>query len=175
MFDLETLGTNKSTAPIVSLGAVKFKHDGTILEEFCVNIDPVDLVKNYGKKIEKDTLDWWEKQSKEARMSWRKNPKSLVIATEMFYDWYGSKSLETWCHGASFDYPILAAHFECLGKKLPWKYWHENDNRTIQNIFGVSNRDLRKNSTDTYHDAVADCKAQVEILTTIMKPLWVPE
>jgi DNA polymerase III alpha subunit (gram-positive type) len=172
MFDLETLGTNKCTAPIVSLGAVKFLADGSIIDEFCVNIDPVDLVKNYGKKIEADTLEWWGKQSREARMSWQHDAVSLVAAIHQFEEWYGDKSLETWCHGASFDYPILDSHFKSLDKKLPWKYWHENDNRTVQNMFGVSNRDMRQNSDDIYHDAVADCRAQVKILTTILKPLW---
>ena len=175
MLDAETLGTNVFTAPMISLGAVKFLSDGTITERFKVNIRPQDLIKNYGFKAEKATVEWWKQQSPEAIASLQDNQQDLETAMSLFLEWYGDKSLRTWANGIDFDFPLLKAHLAAVDKSIPWKYWDQADYRTVCSIFDVNNKVMRSASSDTYHDAVADCIGQVEILTTILKPLWVGE
>ena len=173
MLDAETLSNIAVTAPMISLGAVKFLADGTIVDKFKVNIDAKDVI-SYGFKPSKQTIEWWKSQP-EAMKSLLDDKKTLQVAMSEFVSWYGPKSLQTWVNGASFDFPIMDNHLNAVDMVVPWKYWDQNDYRTVLNIFNLDNSKLRKNSSNTYHDAVADCIAQVEILTTILRPLWITE
>lgn len=173
MLDGETLSQDSFTAPLISLGAVKFLKDGTIVDKFSVNIDAEELIKVYGFKAQKETIKWWMEQNPKALQALQKNAKPLREALQDFLDWYGEESLETWANGIDFDLPIIKAHFKKVDMVAPWKYWDQADYRTVLKLFDLNNQKLRENSSHTYHDAVADCYAQVEILTEILKPLWV--
>lgn len=166
MLDIETLSTNLD-AVIVSIGAVKFTIRDGIIDTFLVNIDPVDS-KKYGLHTSKDTIIWWSNQSKEARRSWQKNQVSLAFAMQAFIDWYGQKSIPTWCKGATFDYPIIESSLKAAKIAIPWKYWHCNCYRSIINFFGIDDRNMQATGT-THHDAVSDCKNQCNVLLTIFR------
>ena len=64
MIDLETMST-RSHAAICSIGAVKFKGK-EVLDTFYCTIDAATC-KAAGLHFEKSTLEWWSRQSKEAR------------------------------------------------------------------------------------------------------------
>ena len=169
MLDIETLST-KSNAVIVSIGAVKFCLTKGIVSSFRVNIDPVDC-KSYGCNIEKSTVEWWGKQSKEARQSWMKDPQPLKVGLDYFCNWYGPKSLRTWAKGGQkFDYPILENAMSACNIQTPWKYWDAMDYRTIIAVLGINDVKL-KSADSVYHDAVSDCEEQCKVLIPLLQAL----
>lgn len=168
MIDLETLAARPNAA-IVSIGAVRFNWKDGIRDTFLVNIDAFTC-KALGLHIDKDTLDWWMQQPKEARKLWQKDSKPLSEALDLFTEWYGNRNHPIWCNGANFDIPVLEEAYIRSDKQKPWHYWNVNDYRTILTLFGLKNKDLRANdSSKMYHSALDDAKAQAEILIELLK------
>jgi hypothetical protein len=172
MLDTETLSI-EPTAAIVSLGACKFffTDEASIVDEFKVNIDAKSCA-DAGLYIDRNTVDWWWQQPREARLRWQSNPVPLKEALEKFLDWYGTRSLLTWSHGSYFDFPVLENAFKAVGLKRPWKYWDVMDCRTVFNMAGYDNRKAREADTANahkYHDALEDCKSQVAILRRFVR------
>ncbi len=95
-------------------------------------------------------------------------PKPLSEALTMFKEWYGSNKHPIWAHGISFDIPILEEAYIRCGIEKPWKYWNINDYRTILNLVGLNNRELRKGD-EGHHTALDDAVAQAKILIEILK------
>lgn len=169
MFDLETLG-RKPGCVVTSIGAVKFGFSKGITDRFKINISVDDSVKNYGLKLDKDTIKWWEGQPKEARDSWLHNPEPVQLnyAVDQFINWMGyDKSRLIYSHGASFDIPIITELFSVLGLEKPWHYRQEMDSRTIFNMLGYVNSDNREKSELVYHDSQADAEAQALALINL--------
>jgi DNA polymerase III epsilon subunit-like protein len=170
MVDIETL-SQKSNAAIVSVGAVKFSINYGISDKFKVNVDPMSC-KEAGLRIDKDTLDWWAKQSPEARRGWQENPKPIALkdALEQFIEWWGKDDRLFWCQGLSFDSPILSNAFDAVGLKRPWHYRKEMDTRTLFNFVGHINSEHRtKDTVNVYHDSLGDAIAQTEVLIKLFK------
>jgi hypothetical protein len=164
MFDLETLH-NRYNSVIVSIGACKFTFDKGIIDEFYVNIDATDS-KRLGLVISKETIEWWSKQSKEARQAWQKNPDPIPLkdALTQMTDWWSKKSY-VWANGFPFDGPIIKSSFDAVDMPLPWDFHKEMDLRTVMNLIGANMRDMRQTEEpDTYHNALADAKFQTKCL-----------
>ena len=161
MIDLETLSTNHN-ACIVSIGAVIFD-ETKILSSFKVNVDAASC-KDVGLHISKDTVAWWQKQSKEAIQSWRTDPRSIHDALALFNEWYGKKSMWTWGYGANFDIVIMESAFEAIGAVEPWKYTDICCLRTITNISGQK----IPRTEGIHHDALVDATNQANWLMGIL-------
>lgn len=161
MIDLETYSTRPNAA-IASIGAVKWE-DGEIVDTFYCTIDPASC-KAAGLHFEKTTLEWWQKQSKEARAALLKDNLSLEDALTKFETWYGNKSLPTWGNGAGFDNVILDCAYKALHKKRPWLPWEDRCYRTMKNIVNVP-IDKREG---TYHNALDDAITQTKHLIKIL-------
>lgn len=163
VFDLETLSTHKN-ACIVSIGAVKIsKLD--ITDYFKVNIDAASS-KSFGLHINKQTVQWWSEQSKEARLAWQKDPKPLPEALDMLTDWYGTnkKKYYVWGYGANFDITLLESSYQATGKKEPWMYTNIMCLRTISNLIGEPIPRIE----GTHHDALDDAINQAKYLIKFM-------
>lgn len=168
MIDIETLGTNPGCV-ILSIGAVEFHSEG-ITSEFHAHIDPRSAC-NAGLTIEPDTVMWWLGQTQEAQKKLvEADTVSLHDALEAFVDTFEWKDLRVWANGASFDFPILKAAFDAVGRSIPWAYYNETDYRTLKNIVGKSVFDTLRVSPTTAHDALADARAQA--LTTLNIINW---
>jgi hypothetical protein len=67
MFDLESLGV-ESNSVMLSLACIHFNPDDKptykelVDSAFFVKFSVRDQVENYGRKVDKNTLQWWEKQ-----------------------------------------------------------------------------------------------------------------
>lgn len=170
MLDIETLGT-VSGSVIVSLGATKFSWiDGSAKDSFYINISVEDCVK-HGLKIDRNTVDWWGKQSKEAREAWMKDPVSMVTAFDAFNTWFGNKKHEVWCNGMNFDFPLLEAAYRAVDMQTPWEYFRLNDMRTVVNLFNARDeyRIWRQNNAEAvYHNALDDCNEQAKFLAKLI-------
>jgi len=163
MIDLETLST-RPTASIVSIGACKFDFEIGIFDKFYINVS-AHSCKMHGLHISTDTIEWWSKQSKEARLTWQKDPVSLQDALQKFLDWYGDKSMKTWSNGADFDLPIIANALLTCNLQVPWKYWDGSCVRTIQMI---TNTKVPR-SDGTHHNALDDAVNQANYIISMVK------
>jgi hypothetical protein len=167
MVDCETLSTHQN-AVIVSIGAVKFSFEDGLKEEFLVNIDVKDSVKN-GFHIEQSTVDWWKKQPLEVRQAWTKDPQPVKESIAAFNEFIGTDTKQLiWCLGAAFDFGIVRNHLERFDMKRNWAYWSECDVRTVFTLLGIRNDKIRKTQSG-YHSALEDAKAQTLTLIDAFK------
>jgi hypothetical protein len=155
MIDIETLGTRPGDT-ILSIGAVKFTAEEGITEEFYVTIDP-ETSKAAGLRAQKSTLEWWEKQSPEARAAAFKGEVSLNVALTKLTMWMPPlDSVLVWGNGANFDNTLVAAAYRAMKMDVPWHYWNDRCYRTIANMFLKT----RVERVGTGHHALDDAKTQ---------------
>ena len=135
MIDLETLGTG-SRAVILQIGAVRFdrRNREAPVPILNVNVD-IDSCLAAGGEVNGDTIMWWLRQSAEARgsVAAQSLPRyligaALVLLTQALEE---GEDCHVWCHGATFDAPILQHYYAKLGVAAPWKFWNVRDTRTL--------------------------------------------
>jgi len=166
MIDTETLGT-KPGAAILSIGAVMFGPAGLgetfyapVLLESCVSV---------GLTIDPATVTWWMRQSDEARAAaFRADAAPLWEVLGSFFDWFeAQRAKHPWCHGATFDVPLLDAAFKACGLAAPWEYWNVRDTRTLYDLAGVK----VDRAAGTHHNALDDAINQAEAAVKAMRIL----
>lgn len=160
-FDLETLG-NTANAPIVQIGAVKFKDDGTIVDKFIRTID-LDSLQKYNFKMDYNTIAWWMNQTDEAIKSVFKyglEQVSLNKALWEFREWIGKPSEYVYWSHATFDPPILNNNFKALGKDNPIPFRLHRDIRTLSHFANV-----KVERTGIAHNALDDCLTQANYIS----------
>lgn len=166
MIDIETLG-KKPGAAVLSIGAVMFGATGLgeafyspVLLQSCVAV---------GLKIDPETVAWWMKQSDEARdAAFRADAPALPVVLLRFTEWFVAQQARyPWCHGATFDVPILDAAYEACGLPAPWKFYDVRDTRTLYDLVGVK----VDRSNGTHHNALDDARAQAEAAAAAFRRL----
>lgn len=163
MTDIETMSTH-SNAAIASIGACKFDiKTQTITDEFYINVDVMSC-KTAGMHIDKETIKWWQEQSKEARDALLDDPRPIEEAIIRYIEWLNADSRTIfWANGLSFDVPIINNALHTIGMKPTWKYYNEMDYRTLLSLLGTTHKDQRDESS-MYHNALEDAKEQARIL-----------
>lgn len=158
MLDLETLGTRPGDV-ILSIGAVWFAPKIGIKSSFHVSIDPASS-KAAGLRAQKSTLEWWEKQSDEAKAAAFAGELSLESAIKQFAMWLPKGTAENttciWGNGANFDNAMLAAAYRALKLEVPWPYWNDRCYRTISAMFMKT----KVERVGTGHNALDDATTQ---------------
>ena len=166
MVDIETLGIIPGSI-ITQIGACYFdRNSGDTGEEFLVNIDIVNSLKN-GMTVNGESLNWWLKGDKE--ITFLDNTVKLRQALERFTNFLdkgiwrndeGKKSMPLiWCH-PSFDIPILASAYKIMNRLYtPWQYYNVRGIRTLGDLAGYKWK--KEDNDDKSHDALEDCKRQV--------------
>lgn len=168
MVDLETLSV-RPYAAIVSIGAVKFTEKDGILDTFYINVDGQSC-KEHGLHIDPQTIEWWSKQSPEARKALTDNPRPLEEALSAFAKFYGTDPTTIiWGNGSAFDISILESAYFNTNIQIPWKPWYVQCYRTVLNLVGVSNNSIRKSEADTHHNALDDAISQTKTLLKILR------
>lgn len=179
MLDIETLG-KRNTPVVLAIGAVQFDIEtGEIGETFEVIIDQETCLE-YGFTTDADTIDWWSKQSPEARRILDEDtPKEDIgTALKLFADFY-NKCVESvdkdycyvWGNGVTFDNVIMEMAYHRMGIKKPWPYFADCDCRTLTMVTkGVVDRKSFK-FVGVEHDAVDDCKHQVKWISAMHKAI----
>jgi hypothetical protein len=163
MLDLETLGTTPGCA-VLSVGACSFTRHA-VQDKF---YQVVRLDENCGA-IDPYTVTWWMKQSDAARAVFLdRSAQELRVALRGFRTWFlGTGARYLWCHGATFDAPIIENRMEAVGVVTPWKYWDVRDTRTLFDLVDVSpSRDV-----GTHHNALDDAVAQAEAVIEAWRKL----
>lgn len=167
MIDIETMGTSKNAA-VISIGAVRFDPDTGDVDpnHFYIKIDKYDADKH--GVISLATLEWWEKQSKEARTEAFSGASTTRHAAKALSDWLNPGD-KVWGNGATFDITILESMYEALDMDVPWKFFDVRDCRTVEDLAeGITSRDSIKRE-GTHHNALDDAIYQA----TYISRMWI--
>lgn len=169
MIDFETLSTHPNAA-VLSLGAVCFDANQVYEDKFYVNIDRDDCIER-GLHVLQSTVDWWDKQSQQAKDALLVDPVSLLDAMTQFTRWVQRTGcINVYGNGADFDNPILKSCFVALDADMPFKPYAGRCYRTIKNIPGTPPMAKR---IGTHHNALDDAESQALHLIEINKVIKV--
>jgi hypothetical protein len=143
IFDFETLSTNRTQGVVLSLALLNFSENRFIsmpyeydeLIENChfIKFDVEDQVKNYGRKIDKDTLEWWNNQGPEAKKQLKPTDEDQSISTlHDFYVLNSSANIrKVYSRGNTFDPIIFEYIMEQTGYPDPYKFYEVRDTRSV--------------------------------------------
>lgn len=182
IFDFETLSTDRVKGVVVNMALLTFsegRYTSNIpytyneLVDNCklIKFDIDDQVKNYSRVISKDTLEWWGKQSKEAKKQLNPSPDDKSIS-ELFHFWVVNITLhnlkKVYSRGNTFDPIILDYILEQTGTdpSSAMKHWQIRDTRStiegmawghnISNSFIPDGLDEHFIAHDPRHDIAMD-------------------
>lgn len=170
MVDLETWGTTPGSA-LRSIGAVEFDPATAALgRRFLVNISRASC-EAIGMTVDPQTEAWWRDQSAEAQAGFYEPHVALGWALQQLREWMSvAGEFHFWCHGPSFDEPLLAAAYRAVGSdKLPWSFHRVRCTRTVYDLAGV----IPDRSVGVHHNALDDAIAQARAVAeayAILKP-----
>ncbi|HIB7530213.1 TPA: 3'-5' exoribonuclease domain-containing protein, partial [Escherichia coli] len=173
MIDLETMGKNPD-APIISIGAIFFDpQTGDMGPEFSKTID----LETAGGIIDRDTIKWWLKQSREAQSAILTDEipldDALLQLREFIDENSGEFFVQVWGNGANFDNVILRRSYERQGIPCPWRYTNDRDVRTMVALGLVMDFDARNVITfeGERHNALHDARYQAKYVSAIWQKL----
>ena len=176
MIDLETMGTN-TNAPIVVIGAVFFDpQTGEIGPVFYIVVSLTDAM-NTGAVPDGGTIEWWLKQSSEARAAILTDQVKLRDALSRFREFINEysdeKFVQVWGNGATFDNAILRTSYERLDIPCPWRYCNDRDVRTIVELGKTIDFDARTviPFEGVRHNALDDARHQAKYVTATIQKL----
>ncbi|HFP3648473.1 TPA: 3'-5' exoribonuclease [Escherichia coli] len=173
MIDLETMGKIPD-APIISIGAIFFDpQTGDMGPEFSKTID----LETAGGVIDRDTIKWWLKQSREAQSAIMTDEipldDALLQLREFIDENSGEFFVQVWGNGANFDNVILRRSYERQGIPCPWRYCNDRDVRTIVELGKAIDFDARTAIPfeGERHNALDDARYQAKYVSAIWQKL----
>ncbi|HDW2448833.1 TPA: 3'-5' exoribonuclease, partial [Escherichia coli] len=173
MIDLETMGKNPD-APIISIGAIFFDpQTGDMGPEFSKTID----LDTAGGVIDRDTIKWWLKQSREAQSALLTDEipldDALLQLREFIDENSGEFFVQVWGNGANFDNVILRRSYERQDIPYPWRYCNDRDVRTIVELGKAIDFDARTAIPfeGERHNALDDARHQAKYVSAIWQKL----
>lgn len=179
MVDMETMG-NGPDAPIVSIGAVFFDPStGNTGAEF-YQVVSLESSMSFGMKPDASTIQWWLKQSSEARSAIIVDEAmGLRESLELLADFIaenaanGSHTVQLWGNGCSFDNVILRRAYALTDTPLAVPFWNDRDVRTMVELgksVGINPRFDIPFEGDM-HNALSDARHQVKYVSAIWQHL----
>ncbi|EFB9388226.1 exonuclease [Escherichia coli] len=173
MIDLETMGKNPD-APIISIGAIFFDpQTGDMGPEFSKTID----LETAGGVIDRNTIKWWLKQSREAQSAIMTDEipldDALLQLREFIDENSGEFFVRVWGNGANFDNVILRRSYERQGIPCPWRWSNDRDVRTIVELGKAIDFDARTAIPfeGVRHNALDDARYQAKYVSVIWQKL----
>ena len=155
MCDIESLGTRVGSV-VLSVAFVRFEDHASL----SLNLN-VPEQQALGLEINPATVEWWRDPSRsEAWAAATTNAYPLSIALPHIAAWIAwaqaGRPLRLWCHGASFDAPLLQDVYRAAGLPIPWHYRDVRDTRTLYDLAGV---DLSEHRDGSDHVALVQTRA----------------
>ncbi|EBX2909533.1 3'-5' exoribonuclease, partial [Salmonella enterica subsp. enterica serovar Enteritidis] len=173
MIDLETMGKNPDAA-VISIGAIFFDpQTGDMGPEFSKTVD----LETAGGVIDRDTIKWWLKQSREAQSAIMTDEipldDALLQLREFIDENSGEFFVQVWGNGANFDNTILRRSYERQGIPCPWRYYNDRDIRTIVELGKAIDFDARTAIPfeGERHNALDDARYQAKYVSAIWQKL----
>jgi len=147
IYDFETLSTQATNGVVVSLAILfynesfsnTYTYEELLANCKCIKFNVEDQVKNYNRVISKDTLDWWAKQSPEARKQLTPSSKDKLISEidDFLSEHVDFKSLKKcYTRGNTFDPIFMEYIYKDIGKVERIPFWTIRDTRST--IDGMS-------------------------------------
>lgn len=171
MLDLEATGTGPN-AVIVSIGACFFDKEEVGHGIYLV-LERADQEAK-GREVSIDTLDWWSRQSAEARSVFdapQTPVEHALSAFSQFIELYADdpKKVCMWGNGSDFDNVILGTLYQTYDMKRPWSYSNNRCFRTLKNIaLAFDSHDLPERE-GTHHNALDDAVFQAAMAGRYLK------
>ena len=185
MIDLETLGTNPATAPIVQIAVVPF----TLFDQGPASAPhewfnvSVRADGQPGREVNIDTLRWWLDTDPTLLRSILNDPAavSLYEALNGLDQWFRHEGTMRqvdglWANGPDFDVAMMASAFNQRGQKVPWPYNAARDVRTTCKVFGTWVTDWDNlgmvhplEAEGKAHDARVDCLRQIRWVQSVVQ------
>lgn len=182
MVDIETTDV-AHTAGIWQIGAVVInEHLLTVPSTFIHTHNPIIVMESEsGYTSSLDTLKW---QLSKNYANWTSALEMPIHETDSvrsmlnyLVDWlsqYGIVDIELYARG-SFDFNVLRKAFETEGMEVPWKYYQENDQRTLSK-FTDYDRKIAVVAHNAWMDAVQQAKVIYPLLEHFgLVPPVIPE
>ena len=134
MLDLETTGISAGCG-ILSVGACTFD----LKERFYESVSLQSCL-TAGLINHASTMQWWSKQSPDAKEQAFAGTSSITEVCGHFHDWFRSldapqRNKFIWGNGADFDLPILGAAYKAVGIDIPWATYNGRCYRTLKNLY----------------------------------------
>lgn len=165
MIDIETMGTGHNAA-VIAIGAVRFDPDTGDIDPdaFYMKIDKYDADKH--GVIDLSTLEWWDRQSEEARIEAFSGAATTYYAANALSEWLNISD-KVWGNGACFDITVLESMFKSVNCLIPWKFWNVRDCRTVEAMaYGlVGKGDIERKGT--HHNALDDAIYQASYISAM--------
>lgn len=167
MVDIETLGTRPG-AVVISAAFVRCIDEAN----FVLNLSVPDQTA-LGMEIDPATQQWWSEQEAKCPGIWARvteNPVPIATALPYISHWIqwaagGSSDWLIWCHGATFDCPLLDELYRRAGIPSPWRFWQVQCTRTAYNLAGVNPKEY---AVPPPHVALNDALGQSRALVAAL-------
>jgi hypothetical protein len=169
MIDLETEGT-RAGCIIRQIGAASFNpHTGEVGRTFEANLDTHEQQRDLHLEADPSTIKWLKALPADIQTAMTQSPQPVgeaIISLIRAFDW-DNPDMGLWCHGATFDEPILRelivrlAIETNLKNLVPWHYARVRDTRTLFELTGVT---VQRDATKA-HTGLEDCLNQIKAVT----------
>lgn len=189
IFDFETLSQDPHTGVVVSLSMLNFSesrftsnpysYEDLLSQTEFIKFNVKDQIDNWGRKIQKSTLDWWSNQPTEAQK--QLTPSSEDRSIQDLYSFFvvnkPTNLNKVFTRRNTFDPIFMSSIMETTSNPDPYDWWLVRD--TISYIEGLSHGiDLRNDFIpegldDKFikHDPRHDITMDVMRLQTLIQAL----
>jgi hypothetical protein len=149
IFDFETLSQDQMNGVVVSMAMLTFSEtrfigdlaytfDELVKNTHLIKFNVEEQVKKFGRKIDKSTLEWWNKQGELAKKQLAPSEEDVSIS-ELYQFFIINKRVnvkKVYTRGNTFD-PIIMEHIlKQFDRPMPYEWWEVRDTRSL--IEGLS-------------------------------------
>jgi hypothetical protein len=190
IYDFETLGKQPRSSVVLSMAALPFNEDKFVsdnpytYEELLYSAKLIkftvqEQVTKYKRTIDKETLEWWSKQSAVARKGLAPSPADVPLVElypflmDLIDDPKNAKKVYT--RGNTFDPLFLESLLENIGQADPFPWWKVRDTRSmIEGMAfgsGLSNSFMPEGLEKVFvhHDPIHDVSIDVMRIQTLAR------
>lgn len=168
MVDIETTGTRSGYSGILQLSAVKFNIDTEEVDPDVFDRCPALLPNRFWSD---STRQFWNQHQSVLQGIIRRQEEPLPVF-EDFSQWVAGhpQPLRFWSKPLSFDWPMIASHFEQLNLEMPFHYRTARDLNTYiaccrgRSADHVDMRAVEDGHNGQLHNALSDCVLQIKML-----------
>ena len=149
IFDFETLSQDPVHGVVVSMAMLNFNElrftssDKYVYGELVsdakfIKFNVEEQVKDFGRKIEPSTLEWWGKQSKQAQKILKPSDddRSITELYDFFIEHMPDYPAKIYTRRNTFDPIFMTSLMKASGKPKPYQWWDVRD--TISYMEGLT-------------------------------------